>query len=686
MSNPEIIYTSTGKINPIIPTTIIKHHTDNCGRSTLPIWTCTITGGGKLCSVKNCVDSFGNIIIVGLYQHVKFDQDKLVNCIEYIYFYGRDGITPHELQVEGGYNMFIAKISYDGLILWSAAVLNVQNEVSYNLQTDKHSNIIIVSEYTMHPVIIDSTRNRIETVPKTFCTNCFILKIKEDGQFDWVTTVVSTSCVVSTSVSIDFTNSIYIGGYYAGSIICFNNQDKSCFLQLPTSTGSSGFIAKYSENGNALFAKKIGSTPSCVSTINRVTSLSVLPNSLIAVTGIFQANPLIFYNGPSINMNNNMEHDVQISLPTDNSLDDTDKLNHINSFIAVYNESGRCLMAHNILLFSKVSDYLHKNVPLIVASVSNSIYATGEFIRLDKPDLSDNRTSNKNRNNIFNKFSGGTNITNSTNITNIAPAIGTQQYTTVNTTNNINVTFNNNIIDNAYHNNNFLRNLTCSREKNVYLIKYTVDGLIKWITTLTADSSLAITGIDCDIFDNVVITGYFGYNILEFYNSSKKIASRISSNTECSSFTAKYDHNGCFMWATKQTAIFSKNQDVSILNNSSIVTGVYSEGNLIVNNSKGVVNYKLPIMGLVDGYIIKYLSVYQILTIDAPLVPYTEKTVILSGNANLCTLIYVNSSAIVDNNNICSIIMFGSNAHVFLVWSCNRWAITEYKNVEFVYC
>lgn len=264
------------------------------------------------------VDSDYNIIIAG-----NFSSDTLFFC------------GGNHLIKESGQDFFIIKISPYGELFWAKSFGNIGNDAISDIQLDSYDNIYAAGTYNN---FLDLGNNK--TITTNGGQDVFLIKLNADGQCQWAKTIggstsldystaiacngsgVSyiagrfngsiyfpdgvdgltstgssdifiakfnyngacqaaekiggTSSDFATSIDIDQSNNIYIGGYFLGTIV-FNDA-----ISLASAGGTDGFTAKYNSQFECQWARKAGGSSS-----DGVNSISVDDSGNISSCGYF---------------------------------------------------------------------------------------------------------------------------------------------------------------------------------------------------------------------------------------------------------------------------------------------------------------------------------------------------------------------------------------------------------------
>lgn len=148
--------------------------------------------------------------------------------------------------ISGG--AFISKFDSSGSLIWAKGYYGppFPNEI----RVDNNGNIYHTGEY-YSACDLDPDTGQVGA-GGTF--NAYLVKLDFNGTFQWGFGFGSTGYDEGWGLDIDQSNNVYITGYFSGSVNFSPNS--SYYL---TSNSMDAFIAKYSSNGNLLWANAFGS-------------------------------------------------------------------------------------------------------------------------------------------------------------------------------------------------------------------------------------------------------------------------------------------------------------------------------------------------------------------------------------------------------------------------------------------
>lgn len=185
------------------------------------------------------IDPFGNIYISG-----NLTGDTAVF----------DGIT---VNVTGDENLFIAKYDTNGNILWIriAAEGYQQQFPGISMVCDSMGNLFCHGNFNGN--LLFNVYDETITVGEENFGDAFLAKYNPEGDLIWVRTHESDTegDILCSGLSIDANDNIYTCGYFTKPLLPFED----VVLNNSEISGSNdGYVAKYNNNGNVLWAKKVG--------------------------------------------------------------------------------------------------------------------------------------------------------------------------------------------------------------------------------------------------------------------------------------------------------------------------------------------------------------------------------------------------------------------------------------------
>lgn len=273
-------------------------------------------------------DRLGNIIISGIFSNTAY--------------FGTDSIVS-----SGGYDIFTAKYSTDGVFQWVQKGGGQGYDLGYEVTTDNQNNILVTGIFTQYAVFGDS----VITSGNPY-GDIYVVKYNPSGVVQWVKAAINPSggssfYNASYGVRTDANNNVFITGSFS-SVIAFGDTN---LVSSWDGTNEDVFLAKYNPQGGFDWVASAG----CVNSGGYYygNDVSIDKDNNILVTGSFNGSAL--FGGLSIN-----------------GLESSD------IFIVKYDQSGNALWVtqdHSSLLYNDAGEIgldAAGNISLI-ANVSQDI-------------------------------------------------------------------------------------------------------------------------------------------------------------------------------------------------------------------------------------------------------------------------------------------------------------------------
>jgi len=290
----------------------------------IPDWVKDIGGIGESKVSGVAVDKFDNIYVAGNFRSsVVVDQSGVS--------------TPISLTSKGDYDIFIAKYTPDGRLIWAKSIGGSGLDQANNLTVDDESNVIFGGQYSSALMDCDPGAGTFN-INNAGGNDAFIVKLDRDGNFKWAKNVGGTGTDFGHVVAADrLGNVIFVGSYSAninlGSYNLFNKGS------------SDGYVIKYDKDGNILWAYGFG-----LSGADEIRHVITNANNEIVIMGYFESNIDINPKGPPTNLTGTVQ----------------------NYFIAKYTESGQLIWANKVNGPATV-------VSSLAVGPNNDIYLTGVY-------------------------------------------------------------------------------------------------------------------------------------------------------------------------------------------------------------------------------------------------------------------------------------------------------------------
>jgi Secretion system C-terminal sorting domain len=148
---------------------------------------------------------------------------------------------------------FIAKYDSAGQYIWSLAFGGAQFDYIFGIATDTNENIYATGGY-MVGVDFDPSGN-IATNVAVNNEDVFVAKYDSSGTYVWAKGIGGTNTEAGRNVDVSANGDVYVTGQFSGTVD-FNIAGSSAFI---TAMGVvDGFLAKYDNNGNYLWANNFG--------------------------------------------------------------------------------------------------------------------------------------------------------------------------------------------------------------------------------------------------------------------------------------------------------------------------------------------------------------------------------------------------------------------------------------------
>ena len=209
------------------------------------------------------IDGDGNILVTGCFMGtVDFDPGP-----------GIFNLTA------GGYNdIFISKFDSNGNFVWAKRVGEIGNNIGYTIATDDLGNVYTAGYFTLTADLDPGPS--VFNLSSSLGTDMFILKLDPNGDFIWAKQLGGSSSSICFSMEFDNNGDLYTTGYFTGTVDFDPGPGSS---NLTSAGGADIFVAKYDNDGNYIWAKRIGNTQSDIGE-----SIALDSSGGIYITGYFE--------------------------------------------------------------------------------------------------------------------------------------------------------------------------------------------------------------------------------------------------------------------------------------------------------------------------------------------------------------------------------------------------------------
>jgi hypothetical protein len=184
------------------------------------------------------VDALGNVYVAGEYSGTS-DFDL--------------GVGTFNMTGAGSGDIFFAKYSSSGALIWAKSIGGSGNETLYRLALDTSGNVYIVGYYT--GTVDFDPNGGITNLSGVGGTEGYFAKYNSSGSLVWAKKIAGTLSDGVMGITADNAGNVYVTGYFSGTV----DFDPGLGIQNLTSvSGIDGFIGKYDVGGNYIWANSIG--------------------------------------------------------------------------------------------------------------------------------------------------------------------------------------------------------------------------------------------------------------------------------------------------------------------------------------------------------------------------------------------------------------------------------------------
>jgi hypothetical protein len=226
------------------------------------IWAKTFGGVGIESCRDMTLDTFGNLLLTGVYQGTSdFDPNG--------------GII--NMTSTGQFDAFLLKLDVLGNYVWSKSIQSANSNYINQVVVDYTGNINIIG-YFQGTADFDPS-NATFSMTTISDKSAFFAKYSPQGQFINATMIGGSGFEIGKAIAVDLQDNIYITGNFRG-VVDFDPSGSTNFV---TSSGIRDiFIAKYTTQGQFVWANKIGGTGD-----DQATAITLDNNNEIFIAGYF---------------------------------------------------------------------------------------------------------------------------------------------------------------------------------------------------------------------------------------------------------------------------------------------------------------------------------------------------------------------------------------------------------------
>jgi hypothetical protein len=192
--------------------------------------------------------------------------------------------------INNGADIFMAKYTPEGALIWAKGMGGTATDIPRAIAVDTQNNVFIAGRFDG---TADFDPSLASTTFSAQLTDMFIAKYNPDGELIWAHGIGSSSFEEARDLAVDIDGNAFITGNFWGTV----DFDSGAPEVLVTSNSESdAFLAKYSPDGECLWAFNVGGNAS-----DEGRGVTVDPAGNAYITGAF-AQTVDF--DPSPNMNN----------------------------------------------------------------------------------------------------------------------------------------------------------------------------------------------------------------------------------------------------------------------------------------------------------------------------------------------------------------------------------------------
>ena len=216
------------------------------------LWAAQITGTSTEQGRAIATDPSGNVVVTGYHNSAALT----------VFNQGPSGTAGTTLPFTGGSDVFVAKYSSDGAVLWAARITGTgtSGDLGNGIATDPSGNVLVTGYYSAALTLYNTGGGTGATLPFTAGIDCFIAKYSSAGAVVWAARIASAGADIGNGIATDPSGNVLVTGYYSSAGTIVYNQDGTTATTLPFTGGQDCFIAKYSSAGAVLWAARIAGT------------------------------------------------------------------------------------------------------------------------------------------------------------------------------------------------------------------------------------------------------------------------------------------------------------------------------------------------------------------------------------------------------------------------------------------
>ncbi|MBK9263180.1 MAG: hypothetical protein IPM54_25670 [Polyangiaceae bacterium] len=202
------------------------------------LWSNSYGDSDSQSAAAMAVDAAGNIIIAGSFEG-GFDMGGVM------------------LSSLGSADVFVAKLTQDGTVLWAKQFGFANNQRASDVAVDAAGNIIVVGDFLGSISFDNGMTTLTATSAQTFDNDIFVAKLDTNGDHVWSKRFGDDNDQSVRGLAIDGSGNVILTGTYKGSM----NFNPGTILAASGTGNYDAFVAKLNSNGGGVWAKTYGDAP-----------------------------------------------------------------------------------------------------------------------------------------------------------------------------------------------------------------------------------------------------------------------------------------------------------------------------------------------------------------------------------------------------------------------------------------
>lgn len=245
----------------------------------IPDWVKDIGGTGESKTSGVAVDQYDNVYVSGNFQGtLTFNP----------------GTSPITLTSKGSYDVFVAKYTYDGQLLWATRFGGTNLDQANALAVDLNGNAYIPC-MTMSSGIDSAPRQGVFNFSGSG-QDGLLVKIDKDGEFEWARKIGGSNDDAGHMATTDNEGNVIIAGKFSSSNVVLDS------WTISSNGNYDGFMVKYAPNGNVIWAYAIGSGQD-----DEIFGVKTTSTNEVAIMGYITTSANLNPKGPAVILNTNKQ-------------------------------------------------------------------------------------------------------------------------------------------------------------------------------------------------------------------------------------------------------------------------------------------------------------------------------------------------------------------------------------------